>query len=255
MPTPTLAAEEYQYLDAGVKLNGGSALPFVDVVSVDGLDSAPLRSQFTEREGEHGAWIDAEFESSRTVTIEGIVYASPTALETYLDSLKANYAPQTSPQLFYFGTDAGTRAVLGKSLGLRYAKDRARSFGSVPIQIQIACEDPRIYTPNLVTQSIPGTLVLNGNRDTVGTITINGPRTNPTITIGDTTFTFALTLVSGESVVIDLNRRTVLKGSTNVRNSMTLTGNWPKLQPGANVFTVGGTGAGTITVSARSAWR
>lgn len=255
MAIPILQAEQYQFLDTGIKLNAGAAVPFVDLDIVDGLDSAPVRQQTVAFEGADGGWIDASYQDMRTVSLEGRIYASPTALETYLDQLKANFTRNLTPQPLYFGTDAGMRMVLAKCLGLRASKSRLRSMGVVEFQVQFICEDPRIYTPTLVSVNLPGTLTLNGNRDSVGTITINGARTNPSITLGATTFTFDYTLTDGNSIVIDLRDRTViLNGTTNLRGKMTVTGPWPKLVPGNNVFTVGGTGAGTITVSARSAW-
>jgi len=256
MAVPALNAEEYQYLDAGVKLNGDSALPFVDINSIDGLDAPPVRLSTSTREGYHGTVNDAEFEDGRTITIEGSAFASPTALETYLDQLKANFAPTKVPQPFYFGTDAGVRMVLAKSLGLRYAKEQRRRVGIVDFQVQLPSDDPRIYTPAVVTQNLPGTLTLGGNRETTGTITINGSRTDPTITIGGKTIAYSGTIVGGSSVVIDLDNHTViLDGTQNVRGNVTITGGWPVLQPGDNVFTVGGSGTGTIQVAARSAWR
>lgn len=257
MAVPTLLAEEYQFVeDTGIKLNGASALPFVDVLSIDGLDAPPVRSLTNAREGMHGGYVEAEFEDIRTITIEAEAFASVTALETYLDSLKANFAPKATVQPFFFGTDAGTRMVYAKSLGLRYMKEQIRRTGRVAFQVQLLCEDPRIFATTVTSQALPGTLTLSGNRDTVGTITIAGARTNPTITIGSTTFTFNYTLTLGNTIVIDLAKRTViLNGTTNLRGSVTITGGWPLLQPGNNVFTVGGTGTGTITAAARSAWR
>lgn len=256
MPTPTLQREQFQYTDTGVLLNGNPPVPFCDLTAVRGLDAAPLRVSSTDREGTDGSWTDALFESTRTVTLEGTVFANPTTLETYLDSLKANYAPVVTPAFLYFGADASVRGVLGRSLGFRYDKEQARRLGSVDFQIQVLCDDPRIYTPDPVTATLPGTLNLSGNRNTTGTITINGPRTNPTITLGTSVLTFALTIASGSVVVIDLDKRTaVLDGTTNVRGAITVTGGWPVLKAGNNSFTIGGTGTGTIIASARSAWR
>jgi hypothetical protein len=257
MAVPTLLAEEYQFVeDTGIKLNGASALPFVDILSIDGLDAAQVRTLATPREGMHGGYVDAEFEDIRTITIEGEIYASPTALETYLDSLKANFAPSKVVQPFYFGTDAGTRCIFAKSTGLRYAKDQLRRLGKVAFQVQLIAEDPRIYATTVTSQGLPGTLVLVGNRDTTGTITIAGSRTNPVITMGTSVLTFNYTLAGGNTIVIDLAKRTViLNGTTNLRSALTISGGWPVLKNGNNVFTIGGTGAGAITAAARSAWR
>lgn len=253
MVAPTLAPEQWQYTDTGILLNSSPALPFVDIINVDGVDSASVRTSTAIREGTHGGWVDAQFEDVRTVTLDGVAYANPSAMEAYLDQLKANMAPTAAAQPLYFGVDAAdvTRMFLAKSLGLRYQKTTDRGLGRVELQVQFLCEDPRIYAPALTTQAIPGTLMLAGNRGTTGTITITGPSTNPSITIGGKTLAFNYTLASGHSIVIDLDARTViLDGTTNLRGSMTVTGGWPKLQAGANVFT-----GSAASVSARAAWR
>lgn len=252
MPTPTLAAEEYQFEDTGIKLNGGSTLPFVDVTSIDGLDNAPVRFSTNAREGMDGAWADAEFEDVRTVTIEASIYAPVTALETYLDALKANFAPSAIAKPFYFGTDAGTRVVFGKSTGLRYPKQTSRRLGIVDIQVQILCEDPRIYSPDIITRVLPGTLTLGGNRDSTGTITLTAG-TNPVVTLSGSSFTFALTISA--PTIIDLRNRTILRNDkTNVRKFVTIVGGWPKFVAGNNVIGLTGTGAAG-SAAARSAWR
>jgi len=259
MSVPTLLAEQYQFQDTGVLLNGTSAVPFVDLTAVSGLDSAPVREAVQSREGQHGGWVDATYQDPRTVTLEGTVYASPTALDTYLDSLKANFAPTATDQPLYIGTDiTSVRMVNGRSLGFSYKKDSKRRVGSADFQVQIVCRDPRIYATTVTSLAANGTLTLGGNRDTVGTITLAGPLTNPTVTLNGTTFTFAATsLTAGHSIVIDLDYKTVIQdGTTNVRSAMTMNAAWPVLNAGANTysFTTGG-GAGTVTVAARSAWQ
>lgn len=258
MAAPTLKVEEYQYTDGGVLLNGTSALPFVDVTSVEGLDSAPARTQTHDREGTDGGFVDSEFETIRTVSLEGYVYTNPSSMETYLDSLKANYAPSKNDQPFYFRTDAGLRLVFGKAQGFKYTKDPERGSGKVAFQIQIICGDSRIYSDPAVTASVSGsgstTLTLGGNRPSLGKLTISGASTNPSISCNGSTFSFSLSTGAGDSLVIDLDTRTViLNGGTSKRGSMSITGGWFSFVPGNNPITY--SGGGTLTVNARSAWR
>lgn len=250
MVVPVLTAEEYQFTDTGIKLNDDPDTPFVDIESIAGLDSTPIRQSTVQREGTHGAWVDSEYEDARTITIEGKVYAPVDDLDDYLELLKSNYAPTRFPQPFYIGGDNGMRMVFAKSLGLRYAKTTERRLGIVPIQVSLICEDPRLYATTDATSSIPGTLVLAGNRDSVGVITISGG--SPTITFGATTMVF--TGLTGETLV-DLDKRTVSTGGVNARSKMALTGPWPKLQPGSNTFGATGLGGNTASITARSAWR
>ena len=149
MPTPTLNPEEFQYGDTGMLLNGSVALPFVDLTKIAGLDSTDIRSVTHDREGQNGGYLDSQYETLRTVTLEGTIYAAVTAMETYLDQLKANYAPRTTAQALYFGTDAGVRAVFGKPLGIKYDKDALRRLGKAEMQVQVVCEDRDWETLNV----------------------------------------------------------------------------------------------------------
>jgi phage-related protein len=266
MASPTLILEEYQFEDAGigVLLNGSTSLPFCDISSVQGLDNAPFRVQQHDMEGQDGGYVDSEFETVRTVTIEGTAYANPTSMETYLDSLKANYAPHKLPKPFYFMTDAGQRVVFGKSQGFRYSKDEMRRRGTANFQIQIICEDPRIYTDTLITNSATRatgsvSVTVGGNRPTPAKITLTGSITSPTVTYTRTGAVMAFTgytLGAGQQIVIDLINRTVVQAGVSKRNAMTLTGTWFMLEPGVNTFNYGGTGStATIAVETRSAWR
>jgi hypothetical protein len=290
MATPVLNAEEFQYLDTGILMNGSVAIPFTDVEKVSGLDATDLRTTSHDREGMHGGYIDALYEGMRTVTLEGTLYASTTGFETYVDSLKANYAPSAVSQPFYVGTDAGVRVVYGKSLGFKYDKDSLRRTGKCDYQVQIVCEDPRIYDPDFITSEIflnttvitgrgynksydfgygaPSTgnnvtLQLGGNREQPGVIRIYGPITNPALTFYNTgaVMYFNLTIAAGEYLEINLNNRTVkLNGTAGRRNKLTMSGNWYLLQVGVNSFSITGSAtlAGTtkLTVTANeAAWR
>src|SRR5690606_15977559 len=128
-------------------LNGGEIVPFVDITKISGLDATDLRTSSHERENVDGGYIDAFYEGMRTVILEGTVYTNSQFMEAYLDNLKANYAPQKLPQPLYFGTDAGVRVVYGKPLGFKYDKEQLRRVGSCAFQLQVVCEDPRIYSP------------------------------------------------------------------------------------------------------------
>jgi hypothetical protein len=287
---PTLQLEEYQYTDTGVLLNGDASLPFFDVESIDGLDVPDYSSTEHAREGMDGAYIDAPFLRQRTITIEGTAYTEPLRSEEYLDSLKANFAPTRVSKPFYFQTDAGQRMAFAKPLGFRYPKNADRRLGIHKIQIQLGCEDPRNYTPGLVSSSttlqsvntggrsypkdypvLYGAaasnstlnLTLGGNRDTGATLRITGPVVNPSIIFDNTgtTMAFQITLSATDYLEIDLISRAVrLNGSASRRSTMSLQGNWFLLEPGVNSFRYFGTQfpatpLSTLQVSAYSAWR
>jgi hypothetical protein len=263
-----LGIEEYRYMMSGVTLNSSPSLPFVDLTSVAGLDATPLRLSTHDREGLHGGYVSSEFESTRTVTLEGSIYANSATLEAYLDQLKANFAPTRRDRKLYFGTDQGTRIVFGKSQGLRYDKDSFRRLGIVPFQVQIVCQDPRIYaeteTVDVRTFGTGGTayqLTTGGNRDTPLRAHLAGPLTNPSVMLthryGQTTYAYTGTLSATDDLLIDFDKRTVMLNEiTNVRVNLAITGAWSNVPPGeivqVNLNT--SSGGGQMLLAFRNAW-
>lgn len=249
------AREEYRFGYTGVLLNGTSTLPFVDVEKVDGLDSAPVDAATNVREGAHGGLVSASFETHRTVTLEGTIYASPSALDAYLDSLKYNFRPNRRPHPLFFGSDASPiRMVYAKSLGIKFAKDSQRRLGVVPFQIQFLCPDPRIYlgpSPKLYTQAItasPGTtttLTIGGTREVFPLIVIRGACTNMGLQFWNQWGTQSLlhTGVIAQTDVVIINPEThsiMLNWVTSIRSNWSVS-DWPILLPGANTIQTQGT--------------
>lgn len=275
-------------LDGGPILNDDVSIPFVDITRVSGLDSAPFRETFRDHEGTDGSFMDAEFEQGRPIILEGIVYADKNAMETYLDTLKSNFAPRK--ELVQFNTRAdsgGERLLFVKPLGCRYNWSTRRRIATAEIQFAMFAEDPRIYdaTQTIVTISFgtaattgfgfdldfdfgfgaggggnDGEFVNNeGNRPTPPIFTINGPVNDPVIR--DETYNhvlqFNINLSASEFLEIDTQYRTVrLNGVTNRRNTL-FTPDWFFLEPGQTFIRYGGVnGTGsTLDVTFRSAWR
>lgn len=285
----TLGLNDYEFklTSTGVLLNGSTAFPYVDIDKVIGLDSAPYRETVRDHEGADGGFIDAEFEKGRDIILEGTAFTSTSDVETYLDSLKANFAPVSSPVAFYFkSTGVGERLVYVKPRGVRFDWEQARRIGMTNIQFLMFAEDPRLYASDATSQTInyggdtglglafsfafnvdfgggatpSGTTVNNtGNRPSPPTFIITGPITNPVIsnnTVG-LSLRFTITLAAGETLTINANSRTVyLNGNINRRNTLT-TPDWFFMAPGDNQISFGGlTGTGsTLNISFRSAWR
>lgn len=274
--------------DSGVVLNtDSSGLPFVDVLSVVGLDNAPYRETRRDHEGADGGFMDAEFEQGRDVVITGVVYSNSSTMETYLDSLKFNYAPSTSLVPLYLKAPGSVERLLYvKPLGCKYDWEAVRRIGQANVQFKAFAEDPRIYAATASSANVPfsagatsgfgfnlgfnfgfggttttdGVIVTNdGNRPTPVEFTINGPCENPTI-LDDTngnTLAFSIVLATGETLVVNTQYKTVrLNGTINRRNTMT-TAEWFFLQPGQTFIrynAVTGTGS-SMDISFRSAWR
>lgn len=285
----------FQLTDAGVILNDDQTpnVPFIDIEQVKGLDSAPFRQTKRDHEGVDGGYMDAEFETGRDIALSGVVYANNNPLETFLDTLKANWAPSTTLLPLYFLTnDTGLRVLFVKPLGCQYDWDALRRTGMAAITFTAYAEDPRIYSATASTVVLPlgatvftgfafnlgfsfgfggvstttdGSFIYNGgNRPAPVIMTIQGPVVNPII-MNDTTSSimqFNITLGPTDMLTIDTQYRTIrLNGTTNRRSAL-ITPGWFSLLPapqssfGANFIRFrGASGSGTLAVSYRSSWR
>jgi hypothetical protein len=146
----------FQLRDTGTVLNAEVALPFVDIDRVIGLDSAPFRETIRDHEGVDGGFIDAEFEQGREIAIDGMAYADINTIEAFMDTLKGEYGPITTPVPFYFkAPGADERVIFVKPRGVAYDWDAARRKGMTPVQFRMFAEDPRLYDNNLLTVTIP----------------------------------------------------------------------------------------------------
>ena len=279
----------YKLNDTGVVLNptDTSVLPFVDITKVSGLDTPELRTTERDHEGTDGGFLDAEFEKMRTIVLEGQVIGDVNYVETFLDTLKGNWAPRRTSIPFYFAhPGVAERCIFVKPLGCRYDIDALRRVGSADIQFICQAEDPRIYDTALqtvqVAQGLPittgtsyplaysfgfgavvspeGSMVVNGgNRPTPAVITLTGPVTNPVIyndTTGNT-LTFEIDVATGDTLVIDLGYRTVKLNGSVSRRSALIEPDWFLLEPGGNFLRYRATtgGATSASVAFRNAWR
>jgi hypothetical protein len=273
-------------LDSGPILNDDSAsVPFVDIDKVVGLDSAPYRETIRDHEGTDGGFIDAEFERGRDVILEGMIYLDSNNDETYLDELKANFAPRTAPvSLVLKPPGVDERVIFVKPRGVRYDWESVRRVGMTPAQFLMYAEDPRIYDNSLLSTLIPfgglattgfgfsfgfdlsfgvtvppaGANVVNaGNRPMPAVMTVAGPVVNPRI-INQTdsrTLEFEVDVPAASSLVIDLVNRTVVLDGTNARGFLT-TAEWWLFNPGTTMILFGGaSGSGSLTIEYRNAWR
>jgi hypothetical protein len=281
----------YRLLDdgVGVVLNPVDPIPpFVDITKVTGLDSAPFRSTTRDHEGVDGGFMDAEFEQGRSIVLEGqAIVNDSTQVETFLDSLKGNWAPQRSLVKFYYkAPGVSERLLMVKPLGVRYDVDALRRVGSTDVQFQCFAEDPRIYDSSLVVATVNQGVAVTvgmgfplgfnidfggnaspdftnatnlGNRPTPAVITIPGPVTNPRIyndTTGDE-LRFNITLEAADTLVIDLYYKTVMLNGTANRRSTLAAPNWFLLQVGDNMlrYRADTSGNPAVSISYRYAWR
>lgn len=279
----------FKLTDTGIVLNpAASALPFVDITGVSGLDNAPYRETERDHEGIDGGFLDAEFEKGRPIILSGDIYCDSTTMESYLDSLKANFAPSSVLVPFYFKAPGVTERLLYvKPQGCKYDWEQLRRTGQSRVQFKVFAEDPRIYTSTESSYNVPftagattgfgfdlgfsfgfggsglgsdGIFVSNpGNRSTPAVFTINGPCNTPAIR--DDTYshilTFNIVLATGETLVVNTQYKTVkFNGSVNRRDTL-VDPDWFFIQPGTSFIkynALSGTGS-SMDIRFRPAWR
>lgn len=278
----------FRLTTTGVILNTTASQPFVDITKVTGLDSAPYRTTERDWEGNDGGFMDAEFEKGRAVVLDGTVFCDTGSIEDYLDDLKANFAPATTLQNFYFKVPGQVERVLFvKPLGCRYDWDELRRTGQAAIQFSVFAEDPRIYDSALLSATVPlgaqvftgfgfnfgfdfgfggtstttdqVTIIIGGNRPTPPIFEIIGPVTNPRI-LNDVTgdeLRFNIELFALDVLTIDTKYKTVRLNGTANRRSALVAPDWYFLEPGSNTlrYRAESVAASTLNIYYRNAWR
>lgn len=277
---------------SGTVLNDDPAFvgdPFIDIMRARGFDSAPARMAEHDHEGMDGGFVDAVFEKSRPIALEGVLYSDVSSIMGILDGLKAEWAPGPATKQLYVKWPSLTERILNvKTIGVAFDIDTAMRIGTTPVQFTAIAEDPRFYDSTQLIVNIPlgatvftgfsfpftfsfsfggtttitdGKTITNyGNRDTGAILRIYGPSVNPSI-ISDTDslqLDFNTTINSGEYLEIDLAAHSVrLNGIINRRNTL-LAPNWFLLSPGSTFIRYqaesGSTGS-SVDVIYSSAWR
>ena len=295
MAPPVLEDFQFQFRDDGVLLNGdpNTGEPFVDVLKVSGLDSATYRTSQKDTEGRDGSTVEAEFESSRTIIVEGIVYGQThDQMEPYIDDLKANFAVNKEHMPFYFkaaGVDQRLSMVKCIS-GFRSDWDAMRRIATASFSVTLQAGDPIIYGANqyiwsgaLTNTPMPGfefpfefpfdfgeytggvigafTATHYGNRPApfVATFTGNGAHDIGLRHEGlgqQVTFNPNLVLNLGDELVVDFNTRKVLFNGSPRRGAVAREG-WFLLQPNGpnDLRLLSGAGTAAVSVATRNAWR
>lgn len=282
-------AFSYRLGDDGIVLNPDALVtPFVDITTIRGFDSAPLRTTSRDHEGTDGSFMDAVYEKGRPLFLEGMAYADSGSVETFLDDLKGNWAPsRTLVPLYFKLPGVEERVFFVKPLGCRYDVNAMRRVGCTDIQFEAFAEDPRAYTSTLFNVNIPQAaisitgrgydkgysygygevdigqdqvnLVVGGNRPTPPILTITGPALQPRI-INDTlgiTMQLDINVLAGETLVIDMQYHTIMLNGSVSRRSALVNPTWFYLQVGDNFlrYRTAVQGATPLNIIYRHAWR
>jgi hypothetical protein len=274
----------FQLGTSGFILNDGSATayPTVDILEIQGLDSAPVRTTVKDREGYDGGYVDAEFDQARTIVLSGVLYDDCDHTEVTLDTLKKEWAPSKVPVALYLRfPQVGTRMLWVKPVGVNYSLSQLRRLGICEITFTAIAGDPRIYAAFETTKSMdvtnvvqtgygynksynygyggvtPNSFAINvvnaGNRPTPAKFRMFGPYINPHIKVSNSAGDFEMAfdmIVDSTSyyLEVDTAARTVrfhgLFGAQNRRDTLRRP-SWFDLQPGNNYvsFDIEGGGA------------
>jgi len=228
----------------------------------EGWDSPDVRSEYTERESDHGAWASPVYFGGRPITLTGTIEAqSRAALQGAAEQLYA--AASLSDTTLTVWEDTPKQATVRRSgkILLKYVSDRVATYSVI-----VTAADPRRYSTVLQTgtTALPSTTggltfpitfpiafsattvsgqinaTNTGSMDTRPVLTIAGPVTAPVVSAlyADGTvrqLIYSLDLGAGDVLVIDTDARTViLNGSTSRRRFMTVSGGWPTIPAAVN---------------------
>jgi len=277
---PSLNDYEFQFDDTGTTLNTDDmGLPFIDILSVDGIDTAPLRTSTDEHQGMDGTYVDSPFMSARTIVLSGNLYTDPGDTDTLLNQLRADYN-QDDVRPFYFQLPGQrTKFINCQGGGLRYAVDGGRRSGVTVVQFTLVAEDPYIYDvgPTSSTVSVPtlsilgtsfnalfnmgfggalpnfGATVTNqGSHTAYPYITITGPVTNPVLVDSNSGTTMALniTLSAGDVLTIDTRLKSIILNNFVSRRTAMAGRQWISVPPGISdtISFTADSGTGSCTV-------
>lgn len=276
---------DYQLEYNGLVLGAGTDY---EVLTIVGLDDLPdVRVSDTPRPSDHGLFAGTDLAGGRAVEIELEVRGDDDA------DFRANVAAFTAatvirtdeiPLCFRLPSLGGDRRIYARARRRVLPTDLGYQFGVGRATVQFLASDPRVYAETQTSlntaaatsgggrtydRTYPLTYAAGGTGGTVSadnvgnfptrpTITITGPCTTPrveNVTTGEF-ISCDLTLASGDTLVIDMEARTVLAGGTASRYNTLVSGStfWD-LDPGVSSlkFTTADT-QGTVSIVFRSAW-
>jgi hypothetical protein len=251
---------------------------------LQGWDSPEVRTQYSDRQADHGAWAGPTYLAARVVTLAGTITAPDlAALDTAVEQLLA--AASLTDTVLSVAETVPKQATVRRSgrVLVRLETDRIAAYS-----VMLTAADPRRYstTEQAVSTGLPvssggvtlpitlpltitagsssGTITLT-NSGTIATrprFIVSGPVPGFAILVQyqDSTvrqLAYTDTLGLGDSLTIDTDARTVLLNGT-VSRRRYLSGPWPDIPPGQTI-TVQWTSAGSdptalLYGAARSAW-
>lgn len=263
----------------------GSGTPAGWLELIGWRDAPEASAADTPRPQSHGAYPGSVLADAVVVTFRFLLRGTPENKAAALAAIE-RYAPMDGVErmLAVNDCDDGVWFRMGRLIGRNIPQGKHFTHAPVEGSLQFLCADPRRYslTENTGTIGIPvaeggldyplvytleygtttgGAAVVGTNEGAVDTplvATFRGPLTNPVLHGPDWTMAFDITLVDGESLVVDTNEGTaLLDGSTdrlytiaNLSDPLELC----LMHPGTNTLSLTATdGNGVVDISFRDA--
>ena len=248
-------------------------------------DPPPSTGAVAQRSYQHGGWADRAYYPPRVLVLEGSLFGNDPllvrdAFESFIGGLSIN-------ELFPMVVEEGG---LVRHAMVRLEEDPLitwRGGGSASFNIQLIAPDYRRFSGDgsgptysrtvglpftqggrVRPYTLPSTInatVVSGSVDVVNagtapapvTVRFDGPVSGPTVRLPDGQWvSFDLDVLPGQSLVVDLDARTVLLNGVSRRGAMR--GRWLVLGPGNNTLTFDAASydeAARMTVSWSDSWK
>jgi hypothetical protein len=263
----------------------------LELTGLEGIDMPAVRSGDAGRARDHGAFAGLDLMGEREVIIKGDLHnLTGTFSEAWQECANATVPGGTIQYPLFLNTATwGTLSTLVRVRKRQMPVEITFTLGNLAkVMFLFAGTDPRWYGPTQQRSVKPpasvggftwplkwnlkwggggytGALSVTnaGNIETRPILTVEGPCTNPSIqnatAPGGPTLTFGLTLLAGETLVIDTDMHTAIlysSGSTagSARAGLLTAGSkWWTLEPGTSTIQFLGS-EGALTVEYASAW-
>ena len=282
-----MALSNYQFQFGSFLFGAGTNY---QVLNVDGIEGLPaLSSQDSDRGYNDGMFSGRDFLRGRTIIFQILVLAGGgNSAQTNFNSLQDNLLVQqsgTTQMNFKLSPSDSEYIINARVRGMVTSVDPEYTFGYIKAQVTMFCPDPRYFSSTVTTATMTvqpplgrtynrtynltygggslssSTTITNAGRwTTYPTITITGPVTNPTvgnITTGQY-ITINYNLANTDTLVIDLDQKTVTLNGAYARNLLAGNSTWFGAPPGSSNYYFTGTnttaGVTSATVTYRSAW-
>jgi hypothetical protein len=266
-------------------LRWGPGQPY-SVVSLEGLRDMPgVRARDLPRSERHGSVSLPDFAEMKVLVLTlGLSGDDHAELQTLSEAVRQATPPAAAPGVLLVRDD--TRMYYAKPRRRALPEDNEYLWRLGQAVIEFACPDPREYEANATvsTVSLPSSgssgmgfptgfpfgfgsggvggdvsLLNSGNVDTPLSLRINGPVTNPVVSVNGVALSLSIDVAAGDYLLIDTESGTVLLNGSAGRRSAVVDGSrFPLAPPGVSTLQYRAASAfdaaATLAVTYRGAW-